>query len=157
MATYIWVNIGSGNDLLPDGTKPLPAPILTNHQWDSVSNFTASVPATILYDELILVKLIPHLTGVDFFILLLLYHPTYTILLEATPLVIIKDTLLLTQEMTAVAQYFERPDLSCIGTETSAPIRHCIHRQCWCCNQPLTGYREAKGHWRLGRSREYRT
>ena len=24
MATEIWVNIGSGNDLLPDGTKPLP-------------------------------------------------------------------------------------------------------------------------------------
>ena len=25
----IWVNIGSGNGLLPDGTKPLPEPILT--------------------------------------------------------------------------------------------------------------------------------
>ena len=23
---YIWVNIGSGNDLLPDGTKPVPEP-----------------------------------------------------------------------------------------------------------------------------------
>ena len=27
----IWVNIGSGNGLLPDGTKPLPEPILTYH------------------------------------------------------------------------------------------------------------------------------
>ena len=26
MATKIWVNIGSGNGLLPDGTKPLPEP-----------------------------------------------------------------------------------------------------------------------------------
>ena len=25
----IWVNIGSGNGLLPDGTKPLPKPMLT--------------------------------------------------------------------------------------------------------------------------------
>ena len=28
MATEIWVNIGSGNGLLPDGTKPLPEPML---------------------------------------------------------------------------------------------------------------------------------
>ena len=25
-------NIGSGNDLLPDGTKPLPEPMVTYHQ-----------------------------------------------------------------------------------------------------------------------------
>ena len=37
MATEIWVNIGSGNGLLPDGTKPLPEPMLTNHQWSPVS------------------------------------------------------------------------------------------------------------------------
>ena len=29
MATEIWVNIGSGNGLSPDGTKPLPEPMLT--------------------------------------------------------------------------------------------------------------------------------
>ena len=29
MATEIWVNIGSGNGLLPHGTKPLPDPMLT--------------------------------------------------------------------------------------------------------------------------------
>ena len=33
MVTKIWVNIGSGNGLVPDGTKPLPEPMLTNHQW----------------------------------------------------------------------------------------------------------------------------
>ena len=31
-ATEIWVNIGSGNGLLPDGTKPLPEPMLIYHQ-----------------------------------------------------------------------------------------------------------------------------
>ena len=30
-------NIGSGNGLLPDGTKPLPEPMLTYHQWGSVA------------------------------------------------------------------------------------------------------------------------
>ena len=29
MATEIWVNFSSGNGLLPDGTKPLPEPMLT--------------------------------------------------------------------------------------------------------------------------------
>ena len=32
MATEIWINIGSGNGLLPDGTKPLPEPMLTYQQ-----------------------------------------------------------------------------------------------------------------------------
>ena len=31
MATKILENIGSGNGLLPDGTKPLPEPTLTSH------------------------------------------------------------------------------------------------------------------------------
>ena len=30
MALQTWVNIGSGNGLVPDGTKPLPEPMLTN-------------------------------------------------------------------------------------------------------------------------------
>ena len=33
MATGVYVNIGAGNGLLPDGTKPLPEPMLTNAQW----------------------------------------------------------------------------------------------------------------------------
>ena len=36
MAMEIWVNIGSGNGLLPDGTKPLPEPMLTDSQWSPV-------------------------------------------------------------------------------------------------------------------------
>ena len=34
MASKIFVNIGSGNGLLPDGAKPLPKAELTNPQWD---------------------------------------------------------------------------------------------------------------------------
>ena len=37
MATEIWVNIGSGNGFLPDGTKPIPEPMLTDHQWSPVT------------------------------------------------------------------------------------------------------------------------
>ena len=32
MVTEIWVNIGSGNGLLPDGTKSLPEQMLTDYQ-----------------------------------------------------------------------------------------------------------------------------
>ena len=39
MVKEIWVNIGSGNGLLPDGTKPLPETMLTYHQW-SPKTFT---------------------------------------------------------------------------------------------------------------------
>ena len=39
MATENWVNIGSGNGLLPDGTKPLPQPMLTYHQKGVVTFF----------------------------------------------------------------------------------------------------------------------
>ena len=35
--TEIWVNIGSGNGLLPDSTKPLPEPMLNDHQWSPVT------------------------------------------------------------------------------------------------------------------------
>ena len=31
MATSVWVNIGSGDSLVLDGTKPLPEPMLTYH------------------------------------------------------------------------------------------------------------------------------
>ena len=37
MVTQIWVNVGSGNGLLPDGTNPLPEPMLTDHQWSPVT------------------------------------------------------------------------------------------------------------------------
>ena len=38
MTKLIWVNIGSGNGLLPDGTKPLPEPMLTHRWWRSVAS-----------------------------------------------------------------------------------------------------------------------
>ena len=46
IGTLIWVNIGSGNCLLPDGNNPLPEPMLTNHQWwfSQKGNFTGTVP-----------------------------------------------------------------------------------------------------------------
>ena len=37
MVTEIWINIGSGNGLLPDGTKPLPESMLTYNQWGIVA------------------------------------------------------------------------------------------------------------------------
>ena len=33
MVSEICVDIGSGNGLLTDGTKPLPEQMLTDHQW----------------------------------------------------------------------------------------------------------------------------
>ena len=37
MATQMCVNIGSGNGLMPNGTKPLPELMLTYGQSDSVA------------------------------------------------------------------------------------------------------------------------
>ena len=37
MATKVWVNIGSRNGLLPDGTKPSHEPMLTKSQWSHVA------------------------------------------------------------------------------------------------------------------------
>ena len=34
ITSWILVNIGLGNGLLPDGTKPLTEPVLINHQWE---------------------------------------------------------------------------------------------------------------------------
>ena len=50
MAIWIWVNIYSSNDHLPDGTKPLPEPVLEilrlkintifpSGQWVEVAHF----------------------------------------------------------------------------------------------------------------------
>ena len=36
ITSWIFVNIGLGNDLLPDGIKPLPEPMLINHRWERV-------------------------------------------------------------------------------------------------------------------------
>ena len=37
MVTYIWVNIGAGCDVVPEGIEPLPEPMLTYHQLYSVA------------------------------------------------------------------------------------------------------------------------
>ena len=37
MVSEIYVNTGSGHGMLPDGTKPLPELILTNHRWGLVA------------------------------------------------------------------------------------------------------------------------
>ena len=34
----MWVNVGSGKGLLPDGTKSLPEPMSTDHQWSPVTS-----------------------------------------------------------------------------------------------------------------------
>ena len=55
MATSIWVNIGSGIGLVPDGTKPIPEPVLLlNNEvlWHSPeSYFTMSAQGTIMYNK----------------------------------------------------------------------------------------------------------
>ena len=37
MATWNCVDIGSGDDLLPDGTKPLPEQMFTYEYWGAVT------------------------------------------------------------------------------------------------------------------------
>ena len=55
MAISIWINIGSDYGVLPDGTKPLPEPILSfsnevlRHSPDI--SFTVSAQAAFLYDD----------------------------------------------------------------------------------------------------------
>ena len=56
-ASSIMVNIGSGNGLLPDGTKPLPEPMLTYHlsevQWQSPEgNLTRDTSAISCWKQL---------------------------------------------------------------------------------------------------------
>ena len=47
MTLEIWVNIGSGNGLLPVNIKPLPEPMLTYHQRYSVT-FTLAISQQVL-------------------------------------------------------------------------------------------------------------
>ena len=43
MASEILVNTGSGNGLLPDGTKPLSESMLTYHRWDPLALLQGNV------------------------------------------------------------------------------------------------------------------
>ena len=71
MSLDILVNTGSENGLLPDGTKPLPEPVLTNHQkvvWYSFQNHLLSGNKDIHTHaclEFAHLKSQPHLTGDD--------------------------------------------------------------------------------------------
>ena len=51
----VTVNIGSGNGLLPDSTKPVPEPILTYHEWGfmvfTLEQFRSEVQGTVLYNK----------------------------------------------------------------------------------------------------------
>ena len=55
MTTYILVSFGSGKGPLPDSTKPLPEPMLTNHQGGVITKtweqFHRNAQDTILYNE----------------------------------------------------------------------------------------------------------
>ena len=52
---WIEVSNGSGNGLVPSGTKPSPEPMLNSHLWGSMTftihNFAVSAQATILCDK----------------------------------------------------------------------------------------------------------
>ena len=53
MAIGIWVNIGSGHGLIPDGTQILPELILISEvMWHPpASVYTANAQATVLYNQ----------------------------------------------------------------------------------------------------------
>ena len=71
MWTQIWVNIGSGNGLLPDGTMPLTEPMLTYYQVFSgihLKTIAEIVYISLIYNmclEITFLKLLPHLPGAN--------------------------------------------------------------------------------------------
>ena len=61
----IWVNLGSGNGLLPDGTKPLPEPKLTFH-WGWSAAFTwEQFHKKCSWKEIMILKLFPCFPGAN--------------------------------------------------------------------------------------------
>ena len=64
MATQNWVNIGSGNGLVPDGTKPLPEPMLTNHQM-TISHEMLKIAILDLSLKIINLNIRVHLPGIN--------------------------------------------------------------------------------------------
>ena len=61
VARLILVNIGSGDGLLPDGNKPLLAPMLTYRQWGSVAHTQDQFPRNCSRYQL--VKIVLQLLG----------------------------------------------------------------------------------------------
>ena len=64
MATQNWVNIGSGNGLVPYGTKPLPEPMLTNHQM-AISHEMPKIVILDLSLKIIDLNIRVHLPGIN--------------------------------------------------------------------------------------------
>ena len=69
LMTLIWVNIGSGNGLLPDGTKPFPDSVLTYHERYSLALSFDQIHKKVLICEMglknTLVKLFLPLSGAN--------------------------------------------------------------------------------------------
>ena len=69
ITSWILVNIGLGNGLFPDGTKPLPEPILIYHQWECVAFTWGQFHRNDIYlwydfeNKTIHLRLQPHLSG----------------------------------------------------------------------------------------------
>ena len=68
MAAWIWVDIGSGNGLLLDGTKSPPEPMLNSHYWGfysihmrAISHSVPQLLLCIMSLNIILLKLLPYL------------------------------------------------------------------------------------------------
>ena len=66
ITSWILVNIGLGNGLLPDGTKPFPEPILIYHQWERMAFTWGQFHRNDIFDmilKMIHLRLQPHLSG----------------------------------------------------------------------------------------------
>ena len=61
MVSQNLINIGSDNGLSPDGSKPLPVPMLTNHQLDLVAFICHQFCSLKVID----LRLEPHLPGAN--------------------------------------------------------------------------------------------
>ena len=115
MMTKIWVNLGSGNGLMPHGTKPLPEPMLTFIKgvlWRSPENSHKKMLMNYIYNlcsEITLLKSLPHLR-------------------EANELNELNDMGLKLHRYTS---NINSSWVSCIVNEYSLQIRSPFHT-CWC-------------------------
>ena len=54
MVTQIWINIGSGNGLSPEGIKQLPEPMVTYHKYDPVAFIWEQIHDRYLYHQFLI-------------------------------------------------------------------------------------------------------
>ena len=85
MVTENWVNIGSGNGLLPTSTNPLPEPMLTYHEFDAnlchppknnLIGISQNINSINEFEIFIISKLLPPLPGVNKLKVILVMHET---------------------------------------------------------------------------------